>query len=45
MLVHLTHLPVMSIALIRGQVTGNGSELALARDVSFASLEWAAATP
>jgi enoyl-CoA hydratase/carnithine racemase len=38
-LVRLTHLPVVSIALIRGRATGNGSELALACDMSFASLE------
>jgi enoyl-CoA hydratase/carnithine racemase len=36
-LVRLTHLPVVSIALIRGRATGNGSELALACDMSFAS--------
>ena len=29
-LVRITHLPVVSIALIRGRATGNGSELALA---------------
>jgi enoyl-CoA hydratase/carnithine racemase len=38
-LVRLTHLPVASIALIRGRATGNGSELALACDMTFASLE------
>jgi len=38
-LVRLTKLPVVSIALIRGRATGNGSELALACDMSFASLE------
>jgi enoyl-CoA hydratase/carnithine racemase len=38
-LVRLTHLPVVSIALIRGRATGNGSELALACDMCFASLE------
>jgi enoyl-CoA hydratase/carnithine racemase len=38
-LVRLTHMPVVSIALIRGRATGNGSELALACDMSFASLE------
>ena len=38
-LVRLTHLPVASIALIRGRATGNGSELALACDMSFVSLE------
>jgi enoyl-CoA hydratase/carnithine racemase len=37
--VRITHLPVVSIALIRGRATGNGSELALACDMSFASLE------
>jgi len=35
----LTHLPVVSIALIRGRATGNGSELTLACDMSFASRE------
>src|SRR5208283_2559674 len=35
----LTHLPVASIALIRGRATGNGSEIALACDMSFASRE------
>jgi enoyl-CoA hydratase/carnithine racemase len=38
-LVRLTRMPVVSIALIRGRATGNGSELALACDMSFASLE------
>jgi enoyl-CoA hydratase/carnithine racemase len=38
-LVRLTHAPVASIALIRGRATGNGSELALACDMSFASRE------
>jgi len=38
-LVRLTHLPVASIALIRGRATGNGSELALSCDMSFASRE------
>jgi enoyl-CoA hydratase/carnithine racemase len=38
-LVRISHLPVVSIALIRGRATGNGSELALACDMSFASLE------
>jgi enoyl-CoA hydratase/carnithine racemase len=38
-LVRITHLPVVSIALIRGRATGNGSELALACDMSFASRE------
>jgi enoyl-CoA hydratase/carnithine racemase len=35
--VHLTRAPFVSIALIRGRETGNGSELALACDMSFAS--------
>jgi enoyl-CoA hydratase/carnithine racemase len=38
-LVRLTRLPVASIALIRGRATGNGSELTLACDMSFASGE------
>ncbi len=38
-LVRLTRMPVISIALIRGRATGNGSELALACDMSFASRE------
>ena len=38
-LVRLTRLPVVSIALIRGRATGNGSELTLACDMSFASRE------
>src|SRR5580700_10824612 len=38
-LVRLTHMPVVSIALIRGRATGNGSEIALACDMSFASRE------
>ena len=38
-LVRLTRLPVASVALIRGRATGNGSELALACDMSFASRE------
>jgi enoyl-CoA hydratase/carnithine racemase len=38
-LVRLTHLPVASIALIRGRATGNGSEIALSCDMSFASRE------
>src|SRR4051812_28154733 len=38
-LVRLTHVPVASIALIRGRATGNGSELTLACDMSFASRE------
>ena len=36
-LVRLTRLPVASIALIRGRATGNGSEITLACDMSFAS--------
>jgi enoyl-CoA hydratase/carnithine racemase len=36
-LVRLTHLPVASIALIRGRATGNGSEITLACDMSFAA--------
>jgi enoyl-CoA hydratase/carnithine racemase len=38
-LVRLTRAPFVSIALIRGRATGNGSELALACDMSFASVE------
>jgi len=38
-LVRITRAPVVSIALIRGRATGNGSELALACDMSFASRE------
>lgn len=38
-LVRLTRTAVVSIALIRGRATGNGSELALACDMSFASRE------
>jgi enoyl-CoA hydratase/carnithine racemase len=38
-LVRLTRAPVVTIALIRGRATGNGSELALACDMSFASKE------
>src|ERR1700723_340879 len=34
-----TRLPVASIALIRGRATGNGSEITLACDMSFASRE------
>src|SRR5437879_8355238 len=40
-LVRLTRAPFVSIALIRGRATGNGSELALACDMSFASREQA----
>src|SRR6202165_5104490 len=36
-LVRLTRAPFVSIALIRGRATGNGSELLLACDRSFAS--------
>jgi enoyl-CoA hydratase/carnithine racemase len=38
-LARLTRLPVASIALIRGRATGNGSELTLSCDMSFASRE------
>jgi enoyl-CoA hydratase/carnithine racemase len=38
-LVRLTHLPVASIAMIRGRATGNGSEITLSCDMSFASRE------
>ena len=38
-LVRLTRAPVVSIALIRGRATGNGSEIALACDMTFASRE------
>jgi enoyl-CoA hydratase/carnithine racemase len=38
-LVRLPRAPVASIALIRGRATGNGSELTLACDMSFASRE------
>jgi enoyl-CoA hydratase/carnithine racemase len=38
-LVRLTRLPVASISLIRGRATGNGSEIALSCDMSFASRE------
>jgi enoyl-CoA hydratase/carnithine racemase len=38
-LVRLTRAPFVSIALIRGRATGNGSERALACDMSFASHE------
>ena len=38
-LVRLTRAPVASIALIGGRATGNGSEITLACDMSFASRE------
>ncbi len=38
-LVRLTRAPFVSIALIRGRATGNGSELSLACDMTFASRE------
>jgi enoyl-CoA hydratase/carnithine racemase len=38
-LVRLARAPVVSIALIRGRATGNGSEIALACDMRFASRE------
>src|SRR4029077_3249446 len=38
-LVRLTHLPVASIALIRGPATGKGSEIARACDMIFKSRE------
>jgi len=38
-LTRLARAPVVSVALIRGRATGNGSELSLACDMSFASLE------
>ncbi|HEX4001090.1 MAG TPA: enoyl-CoA hydratase/isomerase family protein [Candidatus Acidoferrales bacterium] len=38
-LVRLTRAPVASIALVRGRATGNGSEIVLACDMSFASRE------
>ena len=38
-LVRLTRAPFVSIALIRGRATGNGSEVALACDMRFASRE------
>jgi enoyl-CoA hydratase/carnithine racemase len=39
MLVRLSKAPVISIAKIRGRATGNGSEIALACDMRFASRE------
>jgi enoyl-CoA hydratase/carnithine racemase len=38
-LVRITRAPVVWIALIRGRATGNGSEIALACDMTFASRE------
>jgi enoyl-CoA hydratase/carnithine racemase len=38
-LIRLPRAPVVSIALIRGRATGNGSELVLACDMTFASRE------
>ena len=38
-LVRLTRAPFVSVAVIRGRATGNGSEIALACDMSFASRE------
>jgi enoyl-CoA hydratase/carnithine racemase len=38
-LARLTRLPVASIALIRGRATGNGSEILLSCDMTFASRE------
>jgi enoyl-CoA hydratase/carnithine racemase len=38
-LARLTRSPVVSIALIRGRATGNGSEITLACDLAFASRE------
>ena len=38
-LVRIARMPVVSIALIRGRATGNGSEIALASDMRFASRE------
>jgi enoyl-CoA hydratase/carnithine racemase len=38
-LVRITRASVVSIAVIRGRATGNGSEIALACDMSFASRE------
>src|SRR5258705_7830446 len=38
-LVRLTRAPVVSIAKVRGRATGNGSELALACDMTFVSRE------
>lgn len=38
-LVRITRAPVVFISLIRGRATGNGSEIALASDMTFASRE------
>jgi enoyl-CoA hydratase/carnithine racemase len=38
-LVRITRAPVVSIAKIRGRATGNGSEIALASDMTFVSRE------
>ena len=38
-LVRLTRAPVVTISLIRGRATGNGSEIALASDMCFVSRE------
>src|SRR5437868_12273760 len=38
-LVRITRAPFVSIAVVRGRATGNGSEIALASDMSFASRE------
>jgi enoyl-CoA hydratase/carnithine racemase len=38
-LVRLTRAPVVSIAVVRGRATGNGGELSLACDMTFASRE------
>ena len=40
-LVRLTRAPFVSIAMIRGRATGNGSEITLACDMAFASREQA----
>src|SRR4030088_1454725 len=39
MLVRIPRAPVVAMALIRGRATGNGSEIALACDMTFASRE------
>ncbi len=39
LLVRITHMPVVAIASIRGRATGNGSEIALACDMTFVSCE------